>query len=88
MGFSLDWNAMKHFFCMLALALGAGAAQAQVQFESGSARPVNPGAADRAIAAQQRARAPARLDTKVVRCRDGSRHTLRACKRHGGVARR
>ena len=80
---------MKKLFCMLALALGVSAgAQAQIQFESGSARPINPGAAAPAIEQQQRARAPVRVYTKVVRCRDGSRHTPRACKRHGGVARR
>ncbi len=80
---------MKKLFCALALALGMSAgAQAQILFESGSTRPVNPEAADRAIERQQRARAPVRVVAKVVRCRDGSRHTVRACKRHGGVARR
>lgn len=81
---------MKKILCMLALAIGFGAsAQAQVMFDSGSTRPINPGAANPAIELRhQRARAPVKVYAKVVRCRDGSRHTPRACKRHGGVARR
>lgn len=79
---------MKKLFCALALALGmCTAGQAQIQFESGSTRPVNPEAANPAIERQQRARAPVRVYTKVVRCRDGSRHTPRVCKRHDGVRR-
>lgn len=81
---------MKKIFCMLVLAMGVGAsAQAQILFDSGSTRPINPGAANPAINhQQQRARVPVKVYAKVVRCRDGSRHTARACKRHGGVARR
>ncbi len=82
---------MRKFLCTLALLLAAlpgTQAQAQVYFGSGSTKPINPGAASAEIAEQRRAQPPTRPRVKLVRCRDGSRHTARVCKRHGGVARR
>ena len=80
---------MKKLLWVLALMLGSvGAAQAQVYFDSGSARPINPGAAKHDLDRQQRARAPMRARQKLVRCGDGSRRVARLCRHHGGVARR
>ncbi|MEJ7806521.1 MAG: hypothetical protein WKG03_11465 [Telluria sp.] len=77
---------MKKLLCMLAFVM-AGSAQAQVQFESGSARPINPGAATVTIDQQQRLRPRIKVK-KLVRCRDGSRQRVaRSCKYHGGVRR-
>jgi len=53
------------------------AAQAQVHFNSGSAKPLDP---DRAV------KRKAETKKLLVRCQDGSRHTVRVCGRHGGVA--
>ncbi|CAN5346668.1 hypothetical protein BH11PSE11_BH11PSE11_33150 [soil metagenome] len=80
---------MKKLFCSLALALCMSPmAQAQVQFDSGSARPNNPGAATREVNRQRVAPPPPRVYRKLVRCRDGSRRVASSCRRHGGVARR
>ncbi len=77
---------MKKLLCILAFML-AGSAQAQIQFESGSATPINPGAANASIEQQQRARPRVKVQ-KLVRCRDGSRQRLaRHCRNHGGVRR-
>jgi hypothetical protein len=82
-------NNMKKLLCALALLLGASAgAQAQVYFEPGSAKPINPGAATHSVRSQQRAHAPLRVMPRLVRCRDGSRHTLRGCRSHRGVVHR
>lgn len=78
---------MKKLLCMLALVF-AGSAQAQVYFESGSTRPVNPGAVNADIERQQRARPPVKARTRLVRCRDGSRRSARMCRRVGGGVRR
>ncbi len=78
---------MKKLLCMIALVL-AGSAQAQIQFDSGSTRPINPGAATVAIEQQQRARPVVKVRQKVVRCRDGSRRLVRNCRRFGGGVRR
>jgi hypothetical protein len=75
---------MKKFLCTLALVLCASAsAQAQVYFAPGSTKPINPGAANSAV----RAHAPVKASQRLVRCRDGSRHTMRACRGHGGTRR-
>lgn len=78
---------MKRFLCLFIAALSlAPLAQAQVLFDSGSARPNNPGAAKRAVD-RQAAPSRARAHSSHVRCRDGSIHTPRVCKRHGGIRR-
>lgn len=80
---------MKKLLCMLALIVGSvGAAQAQVYFDSGSARPINPGAARHDLDRQERVRTPVRARQKLVRCGDGSRRIARLCRHHGGVAHR
>ena len=76
---------MKKLLCVLTFLL-AGSAQAQVQFESGSARPINPGAATVQLEQQQQVR-PRVKPQKLVRCRDGSRRVVRQCRYHGGVRR-
>ena len=65
-----------------------GLASAQVHFDSGSARPNNPDAASRKLAHRGHviSRQPPRSNR--ARCRDGSVHTVRVCRRHGGVAAR
>jgi hypothetical protein len=78
---------MKKLVFVLALLLGSSA-QAQVYFDSGSARPINPGAAKRDVHQQQRAQPAAKVRPKLVRCRDGTKRQARLCSRHGGVARR
>ena len=77
---------MKKLFCTLALLL-AGHSQAQVYFEPGSTKPINPGAATVAVPRDAQVRPAIKVKQKLVRCRDGSRRTVRLCKRHGGVAR-
>jgi len=73
---------MKKLFCLSALILGACSfAQAQVYFGPGSARAINPGAATRDI--DRRAHVQPRAKARV-RCRDGSMHGARVCRRHGG----
>ncbi|MES2758473.1 MAG: hypothetical protein V4693_13955 [Pseudomonadota bacterium] len=78
---------MKKLIVMLALLLGSSA-HAQVYFDSGSARPLNPGAAKRDVAEQRRVQPAPKVRPKLVRCRDGSRRQARLCRGHGGVARR
>ena len=79
---------MKKLFCIIAFVLGAvPLAQAQVYFEPGSVRPINPGAASRTLDRQEHVRQPVKLPRALVKCRDGSKHIARVCKRHGGVAR-
>jgi hypothetical protein len=80
---------MKKIILSLALVLGSiGAAQAQVYFDSGSARPNNPGAARHEVQRQHRAHPPVRARERLVRCRDGAHRVARMCRGHGGVARR
>lgn len=78
---------MKRLLCTLALLLAANA-HGQVLFESGSTRPINPGAASVDLQRDGRARPVIKVRQKLVRCRDGSRRTVRMCGRHGGVVRR
>jgi hypothetical protein len=80
---------LKKFIFVCALLIGGiGSAQAQVYFGSGSDRPINPGAARRALDRQERVRPPVRARQQRVRCGDGSRRVARLCRRHGGVAHR
>jgi hypothetical protein len=82
---------MKKLLVTVALLVGAmgavGAAQAQVHFDSGSARPINPRAAEYDMQ-RHRAHPPMRVRERTVRCRDGARRIARMCRGHGGVARR
>ena len=79
---------MKKLLCMLTLLLGgAASAHAQVYFESGSAKPVNPGAATSQVVRQPATRHYVKVSPKLYRCRDGSRRTAKQCVRHGGVRR-
>ena len=77
---------MKKLIVSIALLFASiGAAHAQVYFDSGSARPNNPGAARHAIAAERAAYRPHGRD-RFVRCRDGARRAApRMCRGHGGV---
>ncbi len=77
---------MKKLLCMLALLL-AGSAQAQVYFEPGSTKPINPGAATVDVPRQVRAQPVVKVKPRLVRCRDGSRRSVRMCRRHGGGVR-
>jgi hypothetical protein len=79
---------MKKLIVSLALILGSiGAAQAQVYFDSGSARPNNPGAARHVVETAYRPHP--RMRDRFVRCRDGARRSSpRMCRGHGGVAHR
>ena len=80
---------MKKLFCIVVLMLAISPfVQAQVHFGPGSARPSNPGAATRDLDRQARARPRAKAHSNQVHCRDGSKHSPRVCRRHGGVARR
>ena len=76
---------MKKIFSLAVLLLLGSAAQAQVHFDSGSAKVKNP----RAMKYNERQLYEAEQAKKrrvLVRCRDGSRHIARVCRRHGGVA--
>ncbi|PWF48424.1 hypothetical protein [Massilia glaciei] len=75
---------MKKLLCAITLLLGVcQASQAQVYFAPGSAKPLNPGAAAQDLNRQQ---AQPRPKVRRVVCRDGTRHTVRVCRRaHGGV---
>jgi Ni/Co efflux regulator RcnB len=78
---------MKLFTTLFVVALLATPlAQAQVYFGSGSATPKNPGAATRDLDRRERAAPHAKPRSMQVRCRDGSRHIARVCRRHGGIA--
>lgn len=77
---------MKAFFLsLLLLATLAPMANAQVHFDSGSATPRDAGAGTRHVVRHDVAARRAAGAGKV-RCRDGSRHVVRVCRRHGGVA--
>ena len=79
---------MKKLLCALTLLLAmAPLARGQVYFPSGSARPDNPEAARRDVQRRPVVRRP-NVRTNRFRCRDGSMHTARVCKRHGEIARR
>lgn len=85
---TLIGNPMKKLLCMLTLLLaGAASAQAQVLFESGSSRPINPGAATDQAVRQAGVRPTVKKRAKLYRCRDGSKRTYRQCSRHGGIRR-
>ena len=76
---------MKKVITVAALLLMCCAAQAQVRFDSGSAKPKNP----RAMQFNERQLHEAEQAKKrrvLVRCRDGSKHIARVCRRHGGIA--
>ncbi len=76
---------MKRIAILFILALGiTPLAQSQVYFNSGSAQPNNARAAERNL--DRRAAAPKPVQ-RTVRCGDGSRHTPRVCRRHGGIGR-
>ena len=78
---------MKFIKFLLVVALVASPiAEAQVYFGSGSAAPKNPGAATRDLDRRVHAAPRAKPRSNQVRCRDGSRHIVRVCRRHGGVA--
>jgi len=61
------------------------AAEAQVYFNSASANPNNPEGARRDVEQRSAAARKARSKRLLVRCHDGSHHTVRVCGRHGGV---
>lgn len=74
--------------CLLVAALSISPfAQAQVHFDSGSARLENPDVSTRNLG--RRSLTPVRDVGRAnrIRCRDGSRHIPRVCRRHGGLAR-
>lgn len=76
---------MKRVAFLFILAFGiTPLAQSQVYFNSASAQPNNARAAERDLDRRATARRPAQ---RTVRCRDGSRHTPRVCRRHGGIGR-
>ena len=78
---------MKKLLCVAALLLAtAPFAQAQVNFGPGSARPINPGAATRDLERQVRDRPAVKARHVMLKCRDGSKHIARVCRRHGGIA--
>lgn len=76
---------MKKVLSLAILLMLGSAAQAQVRFDSNSAKPKNP----RAMQFNERQLHEAEQAKKrrvLVKCRDGSRHIARVCRRHGGVA--
>ena len=76
---------MKKLFTLAALLLLSSAAHAQQAADSGKAKPKHP----RAMQYNERQLHEAELAKKrrvLVKCRDGSRHIARVCRRHGGVA--
>ena len=76
---------MKKVISLAALLLIGSAAQAQVHFDSGSAKPKNL----RAMQFNERQLHESEQAKKrrvLVRCRDGSKHIARVCRRHGGTA--
>lgn len=78
----------KRIVSLVLLLASIGAAHAQVYFDSGSARPNNPGAARHAVEGERAADRP-HARTRFVRCRDGARRaTPRMCRGHGGVRHR
>jgi hypothetical protein len=80
-----ELNIMKKILSLAVLLLLSSAAQAQVHFDSGSAKPKNL----RAMQFNERQLHEAEQARKrrvLVKCRDGSKHIARVCRRHGGVA--
>jgi hypothetical protein len=77
---------MKKLFSVAALLLLISPlSQAQVHSDSGSAKPKN--LRDMRYNERQLHEAEqARKRRVLVRCRDGSKHIVRVCRRHGGVA--
>ena len=76
---------VKRIALLFVAALGiAPLAQAQVYFNSGNAHPNNARAAERHLDRRASARGTTQ---RTVRCRDGSLHTPRVCRRHGGISR-
>ena len=76
---------MKKIFSIAALLMLGTTAHAQVHFDSGSAKIKNP----RAMQFNERQLHEAEQAKKrrvLVRCRDGSKHIARVCRRHGGIA--
>nr|WP_314627489.1 hypothetical protein [uncultured Noviherbaspirillum sp.] len=78
---------MKKLLTLAVLLMLGSAAQAQVQSKSksNSAKPKHP----RAMQFNERQLHEAELAKKrrvLVKCRDGSTHIARVCRRHGGVA--
>lgn len=76
---------MKKVFGFAVLLMLGSAAQAQVHFDSGSAKPKNA----RAMQFNERQLHESEQAKKrrvLVRCRDGSKHISRVCRRHGGIA--
>ena len=74
---------MKKVFSLAALLLLSSAAQAQPSADA--AKPKHP----RAMQYNERQLHEAELKRKqrvLVKCRDGSRHIARVCRRHGGIA--
>jgi hypothetical protein len=76
---------MKKVFSLAALLLLSSAAQAQAHSDSGSAKPKKPGEMQYNERQLQEAE-QAKKRRVLVRCRDGSKHISRVCRRHGGVA--
>ncbi len=77
---------MKKIFSLAALVLLSSAAHAQVHFDSGSAKIKNPRAVMQYNERQLHAAEQAKKRRVLVRCRDGSKHIARVCRRHGGIA--
>jgi hypothetical protein len=76
---------MKKIFGLAALILVSSMAHAQSGAGAGETKPKHP----RAMQHNERQLYEAEQAKKrrvLVRCRDGSRHIARVCRRHGGVA--
>jgi|SRR6478609_5595506 hypothetical protein len=76
---------MKKVFSLATLLLLSSAAQAQAHSDSGSAKPKNPHEMQYNERQLQEAE-QAKKRRVLVRCRDGSKHIARVCRRHGGIA--
>ena len=76
---------MKKVFSFVALLLLSSAALAQQVADSGNAKSRHP----RAMQYNERQLHEAEQAKKrrvLVKCRDGSKHIARVCRRHGGIA--
>ena len=76
---------MKKVLSLAVLLLLSSAAQAQKQADTRGAKPKHP----RAMEYNERQLHEAEQAKKrrvLVKCRDGSKHIARVCRRHGGVA--
>lgn len=76
---------MRKLIGFTALLLLASVGQAQAQSAAVEAKPKHP----RAMQYNERQLYEAEQARKrrvLVRCRDGSRHIARVCRRHGGIA--